>query len=188
MRKFIIGACLTLSCISAGAQAVTVNSTGGYGQDGSVINADYSMYKSADGSAMPDSTTLFEDVRLMSGSDGNVSKLGKVAAGEYELILTDFEFPQMFEELKVAVTTATRVVSVVTLNSDFRSMSDVFELAANECYYLSVFGTTASSSTYGLYGVKLAQYSPVPVPASALLLLSGLFAWGVSSARRKQVL
>lgn len=173
MRKFIIGTCLALSCISVGAQA-------------SMISTDTAALTAHPGPALVEHETLFEDVRLVAGTDGNVSKIGKVAAGEYQLTLTDFEFPVVFEELKVALTTATRVISIISLDNGITSLSEVVQLAANESYYLSVFGTTSSPSTYGLYGIKLAQYSPVPLPASALLLMSGLFAWGLSSARKKQ--
>lgn len=177
MRKFIISTCLALSCVSAGAQASMVS-----------LDSDPAMALATvqGGQALTQGETIFEDVRMMSGTDGNVSRIGKVAAGEYELTLTDFAFPVMFDELKVALTTATQVISIISLEGGITSWSDVVELAGNESYYLSVFGTTASPSSYGLYGIKLAQYSPVPLPASALLLLSGLFAWGVSSARRKR--
>lgn len=179
MRKFIISSCLALSCVSVAAQASMVSLDSESAVTATAIQS---------GLELAQNETIYEDVRMMSGTDGNVSRIGKVAAGEYELTLTDFVFPVMFDELKVALTTATNIVSIISLESGITSWSEVVELAANESYYLSVFGTTASPSSYGLYGIKLAQYSPVPLPASALLLLSGLFAWGVSSAKRKRAL
>lgn len=176
MHKFIISTCLALSCVSVSAQAGMVSIDTAYGLSSAAHQA----------APLADSQTLFEDARLMGGTDGNVSKIGTVAAGAYQLTLTDFEFPVVFEELKVALTTATKVISIISLDGGLTTLSEVVQLAANESYYLAVFGTTSSPSTYGLYGVKLAQYSPVPLPASALLLLSGLFAWGVSSAKRKR--
>lgn len=179
MRKFMIGACLALSCISFGTQASTVSTDGAF-------EAEKQQAFVAQAASSSHAVTIFEDVRFMTGTEGNVSKLGKLAAGDYSLTLTDFEFPLAFDELKVALTTATRVVSVFSLNGEVRTLTDMVQLAAGESYYLSVFGTTRSPSAFGLYGVKLTQYSPVPLPASALLLLSGLFAWGFSSLRQQR--
>ncbi len=178
MLKLMIGAGLALYCVSFGAQASTVSTDAAFeGESQQTFVA-----QAASSSAI----TIFEDVQFMTGTDGNVSKLGRLAAGNYSLTLTDFEFPAAFDELKVALTTATRVVSVLSLNGEVRTLTDMVQLAAAESYYLSVFGTTQSPSAFGLYGVKLAQYSPVPVPASALLLLSGLFAWGFTSLRQQR--
>lgn len=179
MRKFMIGACLALSCVSFGAQASTVSTDAAFEGESQKTFV-------AQAASSPAAISIFEDVQFMTGTDGNVSKLGKLAAGNYSLTLTDFEFPVAFDELKVALTTATRVVSVLSLNGEVRTLTDMVQLAAGESYYLSVFGTTQSPSAFGLYGVKLAQYSPVPVPASALLLLSGLFAWGFTSLRQQR--
>lgn len=129
--------------------------------------------------------TLFEDVQFIQGSDGHVSKIGQIDSGWYQLTLSDFEFPGAFEDLRVAITTATRVVSIVDLEEGFNQAINYLQLNNDDSYYLSVYGVAAGAG-YALYGVQLAQYlpSPVPVPASLVLLLSGLLAWGATGLKR----
>lgn len=173
MRKFVFSSCFALSCLAGTVEA-------------SMIEMDRQESSEPMTLAASHDSVIFEDVRFMSGTDGMVNKIGTVDAGSYQITLTDFEFPVMFDELRLALTTATRVVSILDLDESVRSVSEMVQLSGNESYYLSVFGKTASETTYGLFGVKLAQYSPVPVPASAFLLMSGLFAWGVSSLRQRK--
>ncbi|HVL00514.1 MAG TPA: hypothetical protein VM553_11920 [Dongiaceae bacterium] len=183
MRNFIIRCGLVLTCFGANVQAGTISVSGA---DYELNNGAGSVTVYADTAETVTITPVFEDVRFVAGNDGSVNKLGKLQSGTYQLSLTDFEFPAAFSELKVAVTTATQLVSVLSLG-DANSISQLIQLAANESYYLSVFASTSSPSVYGLYGVQLAQYSsvPVPVPASALLLLSGLMCMGFSAQRKR---
>lgn len=130
--------------------------------------------------------TLFEDVQFMQGSSGYVNKLGKVDAGWYQLTLTDFVFPTAFQDLRVAVTTATKVVSILDLKDGFNQAIGYLQLNDRDSYYLSVYGVTQSAG-FALYGVQLAQFvaSPVPLPASLVLLMSGLLAWGAAGMKRR---
>lgn len=190
MRKFLVSSCFALTCLTSTVQAAAISVSGYEYEPGPAVSvisnasADVAL-EASDVTPLVSITPVFEDVRFVSGSDGSVNKLGSLAAGSYQLTLTDFEFPVAFDELKVALTTATQVISILSL-TDTNSISQIIQLAANESYYLSVFASTSAPSVYGLYGVQLAQYSPVPLPASALLLMSGLLCVGMASKRRKQ--
>lgn len=130
--------------------------------------------------------TLFEDVQFMQGANGYVNKLGQVDAGWYQLTLTDFVFPAAFQDLRVAITTATKVVSIVDLQDGFNQAISYLQLNDRDSYYLSVYGVSGGAG-FALYGVQLAEFvaSPVPVPASLVLLMSGLLAWGAAGWKRR---
>ena len=132
--------------------------------------------------------TIFEDVKFVMSSGAYVSNLGKVDAGVYQLTLTDFIFPNAFSDLRVAISTATTIVSLTTLKEGFNQAVQYIDLSASDSYYLSVYGSTETPG-YALYGVELAHFepAPVPVPASVYLLFSGIVAWGATSLKRKKV-
>lgn len=130
--------------------------------------------------------TLFEDVQFIQGADGTLNNLGKVDAGWYQLTLTDFIFPTAFQDLRVAITTATSVVSIVDLQDGFDQAISYLQLNDHDSYYLSVYGASQGAG-FALYGVQLANYSvsSVPLPASLVLLVSGLLAWGATARKRR---
>lgn len=131
-------------------------------------------------------SSVFDDVSFVEGRDLSVNNLGLLNQGSYLLTLTDFAFPTAFEDLKVALTTSSQVITLLSLDEGTRQAQSLFELETTDTYYLSVYGDMGNSDYLGLYGVNLSQLSPVPLPASAWLLLSGIVAWGLSSTKRKR--
>ena len=132
--------------------------------------------------------SVFERVDFINGTNGSVANLGALDQGWYQLTLTDFVLPTQFEDLRVAITTATQLVSMVKLDEGYNQSISYLHLDDNDSYYLSIYGQ-AGGNGYALYGVDLSHFvtSPVPVPASILLLFTGLMAWGATSLKRKQV-
>lgn len=181
MRNVLSGIVIVLGALANGANANTVNN--------SVLPAESTVYEV---NARPfdgyKGATLFEDVDFVQGSAGVVNNLGPVDAGWYQLTLTDFVFPNAFEDLRVALTTATGVVSMLNLSDGYEQAANFIQLNDSDSYYLSIYGITTAGS-YALYGVELSHFiaSPVPLPASIFLLFTGLMAWGATSIKRKSV-
>lgn len=118
----------------------------------------------------------FEHVSLVQGSEVFTERVNIERDGEYELKITDFDFPDPFEKLGVAITTSTEMIDKLTLSGgELTASSAVFLGQGN--YYLTLFGI-AGVADLGLYGVQLKFIAPsvsaVPLPAGIYLLLSGI--------------
>ena len=106
-------------------------------------------------------------------------------AGTYQATLTDFNFPSDFGQVALDVTTA-----VATEGSLIGPGSFVFD-AEPGTYYASVYGVGGGALNLGLLGVQVEATStaitssPVPLPASLVLLLSGLAVLGPLERRRR---
>jgi len=178
MRKFMV---LVAFWFISGQVMAGMVSTGGMSYapaDSASPTMPYDGYKGG---------SVFEEVKFVKDESGIVHDLGMLDSGWYQLTLTDFVLPKAFSELKVAVMTATSLVTMLDLSSGTNQAISFLELGGTESYYLSIFGK-AQGSGYALYGVQLSQFmpaSPVPVPASLVLMLSGLLTWGASIRRRK---
>lgn len=101
----------------------------------------------------------------------------KLDQGSYRLSLTDFQFPDAFAKLGVAVTTGKTLLASILLDGTSTSKSVGFQAGTGD-YFLSLFGMTGSIDKVGLYGVDLSyssqQPAPTPLPPSAALFISGL--------------
>jgi len=120
---------------------------------------------------------VFEDVQIVSGDKkiytGYFNQHIKLEdAGIYRATLTDFDFPRRFDTLGLTITSRTEKMGKVWDNGSFD-----FEADAGK-YFLGLVYKTDETLNLGMYGIDLRYVgaSPVPLPASLWLMLTGLMA------------
>ena len=111
---------------------------------------------------------------------GGVSNpfIADVAPFTYLVTLSDLsELPSFgFDYLYLSITTATETIDSIVGPGQF-----TFTAMPGETYFANVFGVGAGDFETGLFGVEI---KAVPIPASAMLLGSGLL--GLVLVRRKK--
>jgi hypothetical protein len=116
-------------------------------------------------------TVLYSQSSLVTGSAPSVTTLNVPGPGELFLTLTDLSFPAPFASLKFALTdTESALVGLAppgTLTLDLTKPTQL---------YAEVFDTAAVGPDMGLYNLTATflSSSPVPLPATGLLLGGGL--------------
>jgi hypothetical protein len=93
---------------------------------------------------------------------------GGMPAGRVTVTLQDLGWPGLFGSLSFAATTSTSLLAEL---AEPGRMSFAVSGAGN--YFATVYGIADPNFGSGLYSLNL-KYSPVPLPAAAWLLLSGL--------------
>ncbi|HTW74438.1 MAG TPA: hypothetical protein VMD56_05895 [Steroidobacteraceae bacterium] len=118
-----------------------------------------------------DPTVLYSESTLATNDTPSVTTLDVPGPGEIFLTLTDLSFPAPFASLKFALTdTESALVGLAppgTLTLDLTKPTTL---------YAEVFQTVAPATGMGLYNLTATYLgsSPVPLPASGLLLGGGL--------------
>jgi len=147
--------------------------------------AEYPSAQTEDDHARSGGGMVFEEVSLLQGSTLFTDRFEIFSEGTYEVTLTDFDFPKPLKMTGLNITTATESLGSLLDTGSFRFDADPGN------YYLSFF---AKADDLGQYGIRIAQYngvfpqsgaSPVPVPAAAWFLGSGLLAL-TGAVRRKR--
>jgi hypothetical protein len=144
----------------------TIGLIGGFVLAGSLI-----VTQRAKASTLPDATVLYSDSPMVQGSADTLTTLSVPGAGELFLTLTDLDFPSPFSSLKFSLTdTAGALVGFAdpgTLTLDLTKPTTL---------YADVIATTQAGTEAGLYNLTATflDASPVPLPASGLLLGGGI--------------
>ena len=124
----------------------------------------------------------YENVGVIEGA-GYYNNAFKIeTAGTYKATLTDFNFPSLFGQLSLDVTTKDTSMGKLTAPGSF-----VFD-AAPGTYYARLFGVAGGPLDLGLLGVQIESFTvpPVPIPAAIVLLASGLCVLGQMAWRRRE--
>lgn len=121
--------------------------------------------------------------RVVWGTSLSVSALSTSGAGQLTLKLTDFEFPKQLKSLSLLVTDLNGFWKKIDGSTGADGL--IFDLSGPANLFVAVFAQTHNRFMPGVYNLQ-ASFSPVPLPAAAWLLLSGL--GGLAAFRRKRLL
>jgi hypothetical protein len=127
---------------------------------------------------------VFEDVGFITGNATTSTAFSITAAGTYTVTLTDFAFPDAFQSLALAITSATATLATLdapgTIDFVLNGPAQLFAL---------VYGAPNLNTGVGLYGLRVALAdngggNQVPLPASLWLLASAVASALLGQRRR----
>lgn len=106
-----------------------------------------------------------------------VNSFSIATPGQYTASLADFDFPQAFSKVGLAITSFVNGQS--KLGEVWGDGQFTFTASAPGTYYASLLAEPSAVASVGLFGVQVADYSgvtaaPVPVPPAILFLTSAV--------------
>jgi len=117
--------------------------------------------------------------RAVIGNDLSIFSFSVEIPGTYELVLTDYGWPENpLADLSLLLSTSSSVLGSLGQTGALR----FFAAAGN--HFVQARADAGSPAAIGLYGIDVTLVNPVPLPAASLLLLSGLLALAVVLQRR----
>lgn len=131
----------------------------------------------------PTSTATVLDSTQGVGGLFNAKVLPIPAAGRYDIALTDFEFPSRLRISWLAVTRGTELVGQIIGSSSIQNL----QLEAG-VHVLNFIGQPAANTSYGTFGLKVANSTPPPVvsisasPASVTAGQTATLTWSATDA------
>lgn len=114
------------------------------------------------------SILVLSQTALVGGTQSMVVPIFAPNAGTFTATLADLGWPDRLSSLSFAGTTASSVLAALAAPG-----SVSFYVASSGTYYAHVAATAAGALNLGLYSLRV-DFTPVPLPAAAWLLLSGL--------------
>lgn len=127
---------------------------------------------------------LFESTTLVTGSSMSLTDLELTSPGTLVIKMKDLAWPGLLNTLSFTLTDATHALQTFSLGGA-TSGTWSYEVTAPGTLYAAVFAKPSSTLKAGMYYVDVSyQTTPVPLPAAAWLLISGIA--GLAAFRPKQ--
>jgi hypothetical protein len=130
---------------------------------------------------MPGASNAIARTEMITGTDSIVLPFvvpGGITAGSVTVTLADLGWPGLMSSLSFAATTSTSLLGQLDGPGSL-----TFSISGPGSYFATVYGVADPSFGAGLYSLNL-SYAPVPLPAAAWLLMSGLVL--LRARRRKE--
>lgn len=115
------------------------------------------------------SMLLFEQSGLLTGSQTVVRPIDLPGAGTLQITLTDLAWPTRLESLSFALSNAAQVLTVMNAPGT----QTFFATGSPGQLFAHVHGSGAGPLDAGLFSLRV-EFTPVPLPTAAVLLLTGL--------------
>jgi hypothetical protein len=123
-------------------------------------------------------TLLIEQSGLIGGTQTVVTPMSIVGAGTLTVTLTDLGWPSRLASLSFALSDATSVLGRMTAPG-----IQSFQVGGAANLFAHVYGATNSALDLGLYSLRV-QFTPVPLPSAAVLMLAGMGLFAAMRDRR----
>ena len=123
-------------------------------------------------------TIVLQQSALIGGTQTNVTAFAAPAAGTLTVTLTDLAWPSRLSTLSFALSSATSVIGRLTGPG-----TQSFTVGGAASLFAHVYGVTSTPLDVGLYSLRV-QFTPVPLPSAAVLLLAGMGIFAAVRDRR----
>lgn len=130
---------------------------------------------------------LFESTVLVTASTSmNLTDLNLSSPGKLTISLNDLAWPALLDTLSFSLTDATHVLQTFAATGPTNTWT--FNVSAPGTYYGTIFAKPSAAARAGMYHATYSYESvaPVPLPAAAWLLFSGIA--GLAAFKPKQKL